>query len=185
MLAIGLFVFFMPDAIVSGLAHFVVREDELDKSDVIVVIGGAEDRLRTDYGINLLKQGYAPKIIFSGMVQEKYAYEQLEEKGIDASQYWFESTATTTFENADNLVTYVKDNDIHSILLVSSPVQSRRAKFMFEKVFPDVEIISVFSPDSVYDPDKIFEDKGIREQLTNEITKLAYYYIKYAGYSGR
>lgn len=179
---LGLFILLKPDTIVDTLAHMVVKQDNIKKADVIVVIGGAESRLRTEYGIDLLTKDYAPHIIFSGLGEKDYAQKLLDKNGIDQTQYMFEPTATTTFENAHNLVQYVNDHHIHSILLVSSPVQSRRARFMFKKVFPDVEIIGTFSPNSMYDPDKVFLDKPIREQLNNEAIKFFYYHIKYAFY---
>lgn len=145
LIAFGAYVFLNPDAVVEWLANFMVKEDPLQEADVIVVIGGEENKLRLAYGVDLLQGGYAPKIVFSSVGNEDYAYDLLAEKGIDQNRYYFEQTATTTFENAYNLIPYVADNQIQSIILVSSPVQSRRARFMFKRMFSDLTIISTFS----------------------------------------
>ncbi|WKY43047.1 ElyC/SanA/YdcF family protein [Eubacteriaceae bacterium ES2] len=182
LIGFGAYVFLNPDTVVDWLAHFLVKEDPLQNADVIVVIGGEENKLRLAYGVSLLEQGYAQKIVFSGVGNEDFAGDLLAEKGIGQDQYYFEQTATTTFENAYNLIPYVTENNIQSMILVSSPVQSRRARFMFQKVFPDQTIISTYSPDSIYDPDLVFDDKAIRQQMSTEVTKSLYYYMKYAFY---
>ncbi|MDN5307196.1 MAG: hypothetical protein PWP16_559 [Eubacteriaceae bacterium] len=182
LISFATYVFLNPDVVVDWLAHFMVEEDPLQNAEVIVVIGGEENKLRLEYGVELLEQGYAQKIVFSGVGNEDYAYDLLAEKGISQDQYYFEQTATTTFENAYNLIPYIRENNFQSMILVSSPVQSRRARFMFKKVFPDLTVISSFSPDSLYNPDLIFEDKSIRQQMSTEVTKSLYYYMKYAFY---
>ncbi|WKY46420.1 YdcF family protein [Eubacteriaceae bacterium ES3] len=182
LIGLAAYIFFHPDEVVDQLAHFLVKEDPIQNADVIVVIGGAENTLRLEYGVELLKAGYAPRIVFSGVGNDKYARQLLAENGFTEDQYIFEQTATTTFENAYNLEAYVTDKAIESMILVSSPVQSRRARFMFKKIFPEVNVMGTFSPDSIYEPDLVFEEKEIRQQMSAEATKSVYYYMKYAFY---
>ena len=172
------------DHAVSLLANYVVEEPSEEPSDVIVVIGGDDGHLRVQHGLELLKNGYGKKIVFSGVggSEEQKTMKLLEEQGVNSKQYLFESTAKTTFENADNLVGFAKDNDIKSILLVCSNLQSRRASFVFDKVFKEADIYTTYSEKSTYNPDLIFDNKDMRERLANESMKLLYYYFKYLLY---
>jgi len=68
------------------------------------------------------------------------------------------------------------------MILVTTPDQSRRARFVFRKVYRDTGIILFSSPvpGTGFSPESIMQNKGAKEQLVLEVTKLIYYWIKYA-----
>lgn len=53
---------------------------------------------------------------------------------------------------------------------------------MFRKVYRDTGIILFSSPvpGTGFSPESIMQNKGAKEQLVLEVTKLIYYWIKYA-----
>src|SRR5581483_7635107 len=86
------------------LGWYLSPSDKLTQADAIVVVSGDNDR--TKHAIELYKQGYAPKIIFSGAAsdgQTSNAFAMALEAshaGILKGAMILEEKATNTYENA-------------------------------------------------------------------------------------
>ena len=57
--------------IVLAAGFYLSPQDELEKADAIVVISGGETDTRTEEGVLLFNQGYAPLMIMSGAARDE------------------------------------------------------------------------------------------------------------------
>lgn len=180
-LAVVVLIFIFPDGFTRRFAQYLVIDKDVQRSDAVVVLGGGEGWKRLEEGIAQYKAGNGTWLVFTGMgeTMERNASERVIEEGIDPAYVLFDSKATSTYENATYTYQMAQEHDWESVLVVCVPQQSRRAKFIFERVYEDIPIHITYSDDSSYDPYAIFSDKGLRETFSNEAVKLLYYIAKY------
>ena len=113
------------------------------KTDAIVILTGGNYRITT--GLSLFAGELAPELFISGV------HNSVTEEEIRAM--WKEDTvlpeccitlgreATTTFGNALETETWVKEHNIKSIRLVTSAYHMARASVEFKNILTDTEII--------------------------------------------
>ena len=178
--------------------YFLITQDDLHKSDVIVVLMGSfPDRILE--AIDIYHQGYAPKIV---MVEPFMpGYEKLIEKGIDVPGYAdicvitavklgvpsddiivLPKSVRSTQEEANAIKEYLKENaHINSIILVTSKYHSTRAKKIFEETLKslgrDITIISYPSKYDDFNPEKWWQSREDAKKVFFEYVKLLYFYI--------
>ena len=138
------------------------QNDTLEKADAIVVLGG--QYYRPIYGAELFNKGYAPLIFASKPVTEPeivqvrklgimfpFQWEVFKEvllkKGVPESKIRFFGNANvSTLEEAEELEK-VLGPEIKSIILVTSPLHTRRAGIIFRKILPpEIKIIVAATP---------------------------------------
>jgi len=117
--------------------------DQAAPADAIIVLGAAaydakpspvfEERIR--HGLDLYRQGYAPKLIFTGgfggararfsesQVARRYALKQK----IPAEAILIETKSRTTRQNLVEAKVLMKQNDLHKVIVVSDPLHMARA----------------------------------------------------------
>jgi len=137
-----------------GIGFYLSPQDNLQKADAIVVVSGGQTQSRAAKGIELFKQGYAPKIIFSGAALDDgpsnaFAMRDLAlSEGVSAKNILIDEKSQNTYENALNSKTIIDELQAKKIILVTSPYHQRRANQTFEKVLgTNYEVIGV----SAYD----------------------------------
>jgi uncharacterized SAM-binding protein YcdF (DUF218 family) len=128
------------------LAKWFAVKPDLKKADVIIVLSGGVDRdrevlegvtlAREIHGIILWRQGYAPKILFSGgKASEKYLDDALYMKelalklGVPEEAILTEDKSRNTFENIRLSKKLMDEKGLRSALLVTSPLHIRRGLF--------------------------------------------------------
>jgi len=123
------------------IARFLIVSEALQRSDVIIIPSGTEDGGRIRYGASLYRKGFAPKILLSG---SSYL---VEETGIDLMKVyalslgvrerdiWVDHDSGSTVENALFAKRIAEKNKCQSVLVVTSPTHSRRARVVFNKIF--------------------------------------------------
>jgi uncharacterized SAM-binding protein YcdF (DUF218 family) len=164
------------------LANGLLINDKIRKADVILVVGGFEDDLRMAYSAELFNNGYGKAILITGDgTKNKVMQHMSSVLGIDKKYIIIEENANNTYENALFSLPILKEKGYKSIILVSSPDQSKRLRRIFDKVLKkeNIVIFSTYSPDSVFNPDHILENKEATEQLIVEWIKSIYYFFKY------
>jgi len=141
-------------AVFWGIGFYLSPQDSLQKADAIVVVSGGQTQSRAAKGIDLYKEGYAPKIIFSGAALDDgpsnaFAMRDLAlSEGVPAKSILIDEKSQNTYENAVNSKTILDELQAKKIILVTSPYHQRRANQTFEKVLgSNYEIIGV----SAYD----------------------------------
>ena len=117
------------------------------KVDAIVAISGGDTNARTDKAIELYKNGWADKLIFSGAAQDKSGPSnalamaiRAWNAGVPADSVYVDELSETTHENARNTKAIFDSQNIHSIILVTSGYHQRRANLEFSKINPNVLI---------------------------------------------
>ena len=129
--------------------QYLVIDDSLSKSDVIVVVSGGDTRGRTEEGVKLYNEGLARYLIFSGAAIDGGQSNAVSMKkiaidmGIPEAAIITDSFAINTLENAQNSLNIFKNFHFKSIILVTSDYHQRRAYITFHKVLGDnIELIN-------------------------------------------
>jgi uncharacterized SAM-binding protein YcdF (DUF218 family) len=148
-----------------------------DKTEAIVCLTGGSERLA--HSMHLLKNNFAPKLFISGVnkdVKIDELFVTLNYSKADAARLkesiYLGFSATSTYENAIEIATWVKKNNIKSIRLVTSNYHMPRAYFEARQLIPnDVVIIkhSVIPLNFRYDKWLSFD--GTRNLIIQEYNK--------------
>jgi uncharacterized SAM-binding protein YcdF (DUF218 family) len=173
-----------------AIAKFLIVNDHIFPSDVIVMLGGGGPE-RVWNGVKLYKSGYSKHIIVTGMENRfpglTITWPQLARKeamslGVSEQAIILEERPTSTYEDA----VYVKEDMLSrgfkSAIIVTSPHHTRRAKMIFKKVFKDQKEISLkFTPvdGGDFQVKKWWTQEGELIGVVNEYCKLVLYLFKY------
>ncbi len=126
-----------------GAAYYLSPQDKLTSADAIIVVSGGQTLSRARRGIELYKQGLAPKLIFSGASLDdgpSNAREMAAEarrSGVPERDIITDEEAKTTYQNATNTKSIIDKLGAKQIYLVTSPYHQRRTSVTFEKVYGD------------------------------------------------
>jgi uncharacterized SAM-binding protein YcdF (DUF218 family) len=142
----GLSIFLQPNDFI-GCPTQPEKEGRCKAADAIVVVSGGDTHARTDMGIQLYKNGWAQKIIFSGAAQDPTGPSNaavMEQHALDAGvpeeAISIEGASRTTGENAQNTRKLLAQDSVKSIILVTSGYHQRRASIEFKKLADGVDI---------------------------------------------
>jgi len=202
---LGLFVlyrFHRPLLIAFGNYLFV--KSELQPSDLIVVISGSLPEVH--YGIDLYKAGYAKKLLFVGdfpaelavisqepfLVIEKpweeVAGQLANHAGVPSAALLFSHTFTSsTYERVASFLTIARQQNLHSIIVVSDHIHSRRIAESAQKIIGDdpYRVLSAPTPlDYIptgyrFHPDSWWTNEQDLKDVVDEWIKLGFYWLKY------
>lgn len=107
-------------------------------ADAIVAISGGDTTARTKEAVELYKNGWGSKLIFSGAAQDKSGPSNAEamrrialSNGVPNSDIITEEYGATTKQNAENTQNILTENEIESVILVTSGYHQRRAGLEF------------------------------------------------------
>lgn len=130
----------------SGIQTCIYGEkDEKTRSDAAIVLGAATYdgelspvyRERANHGIDLYKNGYVKKIIFTGGLGEgnsisdaQAAKEYAVKQGIPSKDIIIEDKSTITQENIEYSNEIMTENNLESAIIVSDPLHMKRAMLM-------------------------------------------------------
>ncbi len=173
-----------------GLGFYLSPQNDLQKSDAIVVISGGQTTTRAQEGIKLYQQGLAPKIIFSGAAMDDGPSNatamraQALESGVPASAIEVDEDAQNTYQNAVN-TKRILDNDgqkadgtEHKIILVTSPYHQRRATITFAKILgKQYTILNHSSVDNRWSKSGWYKSGFSRDITLAELRKILYIYV--------
>lgn len=173
-----------------GLGFYLSPQNDLQKSDAIVVVSGGQTTTRAQEGIKLYQQGLAPKIIFSGAAMDDGPSNatamraQALEAGLPASAIEVDEDAQNTYQNAVNTKRLLDDDGQkvdgaeHKIILVTSPYHQRRATMTFAKILGKQYIIlNHSSVDNRWSKSGWYESGFSRDISLAELRKILYIYV--------
>lgn len=139
LLIAGLGVYLGPDDLVSCGAG-VDDTRGCHKADAIIAVSGGDTSARAGEAIRLYQQGWADTLIFSGAAQDKTGpsnasamRSQALRQGVPESAIITEDNSETTRQNAEQTKKLLQDNDIQTVILVTSAYHQRRASLEFNK----------------------------------------------------
>lgn len=122
--------------------------NKTDNNSLIVVLTGGKGRI--DKGLKLLKEKKGKYLLISGVFKEKNIkdkYHITEYPELNRCCIFFEDKAKNTIENAEQVKLWIKkkEDTFSSIFLVTSYYHLPRSFLIFNKFFPNENIIMVVS----------------------------------------
>ena len=172
-------------AVRNWIGSSIVRNDPLQRADLVIVLGGDFLGPRVRRGAELVRMGYAPLALISGPVygNQDFAYapegelaiQMLVREGYPLKQFKSVSirsgsTLGEVAELGSELVRY----KAHSILLVTSNYHSRRACLAFFLQWPTVNCTCVGADDPVFRSERWWENRSQIDIVGKE-------WLKYVG----
>jgi uncharacterized SAM-binding protein YcdF (DUF218 family) len=117
------------------------------KADAIVAVSGGDTSARTSEAIKLYQNGWASKLLFSGAAQDKSGPSNAEvmrrealSAGVPGEDIITEELSATTKQNAENARGIFAENEISSVILVTSAYHQRRAGLEFQARTQNIEL---------------------------------------------
>lgn len=143
-------------------AHGLIVRSDLARADAILVLAGSSTYVeRTNRAAQLFHEGRAQKIILtndnlqSGWSAEwqrnplfvERAADELKRRGVSAEKIEVvPGPVMSTYDEAVRLRQYATERELKSILIVTSAYQSRRALWIFRRVFQDSGVLIGMEP---------------------------------------
>lgn len=164
-----------------AMGEQLVAQDALTPADAIVVLGGDAGH-RAPQGAALYHEGLAPLILAVGGTQSDQHYQArrtrdilrqhaVPERDILVAGQYEASTAQEALAVAD----YAQDRGWSSVIVVTSPYHTARARRIFREILDPhrVEVRLSAAPEDPFDPQGWWADPRQRRQVRNEYLKLA------------
>ena len=146
------------------------------RADVLVLLGGGS-RERPERTAELFKEQVAPRIIVSGAGDCEINRHLLVAAGVPAKLIALENKSTTTKENAQLTIKWLREQKLKRVVLVTSWYHSRRALACFRHYAPEIQFYSRPSYFASARADWAHNRIGHRVRL--EYVKLLGYWIRY------
>jgi uncharacterized SAM-binding protein YcdF (DUF218 family) len=159
-----------------------IVEDPLQRADAILVLGN--DNFygdRASRATELYRQGLAPMVVASGKrlrpgadVASLVEHDLIERGVPKGSIVRYAHDAENTREEAEGLLQIVTARNWKSVIVVTSNYRTRRARYIFEKVFGKSCAVRVASAhDAGFDPERWWEKRGSVKEFAREIGGMA------------
>jgi uncharacterized SAM-binding protein YcdF (DUF218 family) len=147
-------------------------------ADVIIVLGGGsgDAHERPEHAAELYGQRAAPRILVSGAGDDIINAHIMMRRGVPASVIQLEPKSKTTRENAEFSIAILRQEHIHSAIIVTSWYHSRRALKTFEYYGPDIKFYSRPSDFGIHRRDW---QGNFSAHVYWEYVKLPGYWIRY------
>jgi len=172
--------------ILDKAAKYLYCKDELKPADVIVVIPDSETGYSVDYGVKLLKEGWAKKdriILSGGVATWKHTWASLMQEqalslGVPRNAILLEEKSASTKENAIFTKDIIKRHGYTSLILVTSAYHSKRANKIFEKIMGnEIKVLSAPSEESKFRFENWWKRERDRRAVLIEFFKLCWFWI--------
>lgn len=158
-----------------------IVEDKLERSDAIIVL--SDDNFYADRATRaaqVYRQGLAPLVVASGRRLRPYAgiaelmEHDLVERGVPKDKIVrVAHDADNTREEAQALAQIAAQRKWRSLIVVTSNYHTRRARYIFEHVFPSGTIIRVTGArDGEFDPESWWERRISVKEFTREVAAM-------------
>lgn len=171
------------------IGDFLVVQDDLYPADVIHIIAG--DDYRTEYAIQLYKQGYAKLLFFTGgwctihgYFHGEHGLEIALEAGIPREAVAYDDAQVlSTYDEALLLKKYLNENQpsYQSVMVVSDPFHMRRSQWTYRHILGKGFNIIVAPVPFNQTPYKQqwWTDEPSQRYVMDEYKKLVYYFFRY------
>jgi uncharacterized SAM-binding protein YcdF (DUF218 family) len=178
-----------PARVLQGVGDFLIVQDELRNADLIQVAAGPDQRAR--YAIELYNQGLGEKIFFTGgrcqaqaSPEEQRCAALAEREGIARGDiYVDEAGVESTYAEAVRLKVFVENSPepVRSVIVVSDPHHTRRARWTFRRVLGD-EVSILIAPvpfEATPFQRRWWRDEISRSFVISEYFKILFYFLRY------
>ncbi|MCL4440798.1 MAG: YdcF family protein [Firmicutes bacterium] len=179
---------FLYTPLIQSLASPLVVKDPLRKADAVVILSGGWESKghlgkstleRYRYGIKLFQKGYGKYLVFSGgnlwgtPSEADEMAEMAMSDGFSNESIVIEGNSESTWENALFVKRALLERDLNSVVLVTSPYHSLRAKTLFKD--KGIKVISAPVPNSEFYNASGLENLRIARLVLLEYIKLGLY----------
>lgn len=160
----------------------LIKDEPLKKVDAIVFLAGERDRF--DYAVDLFRKGYAPLLYSPGGESPwmiRYIHQKASRlKGVTLAMS--DIVPNGTYGEALNTEKFTRNHRLKSIILVTSPYHTYRAKWIFKQKLPHVQIVSAAVPydHSYWDGATVPTDSARYASFKREQSKFLGYYVLYS-----
>lgn len=160
------------------VAESWVIEDPLEKADALIVL--SDDNFYADRATRaaeLFREGHAPLVVASGRrlrpnagIAELMEHD-LVERGVPKDKILrFAHDGDSTKEEAEALAKLAKSKKWRKAIIVTSNYHTRRAHYIFRRVFPqDIETRVASARDGDFDPTRWWEKRKSTKELMQEL----------------
>jgi uncharacterized SAM-binding protein YcdF (DUF218 family) len=154
-----------------------IVDETLDHADAIIVL--SDDNFYADRvtrAAELMRDGKAPIVVASGRRLRPYAgiaelmQHDLIERGVPKEKIEvFAHDGDSTRDEAEALANFVAEKKWTTVLLVTSNYHTRRARYVFRKIFPsNVQLAVVSARDGDFDPQQWWQKRKSLKYFTGE-----------------
>lgn len=181
--------------VLAGVGNFLVIHDKLESADLIFLLNG-DPTVRPYHAAELFSQGLAPKVVIArsedspGVQFGAYPNTTdssliiLKKLGIPEAQLTelrHGTGVTSTNDEAVALRDYCRQHAVRNVIVVTSDMHSRRARFIFRRVLSGTGVNVMLSPvaDRKYGAGNWWRSEDGVIGCQNEYIKLIYYHLKY------
>ncbi len=159
-----------------------IVEDPLQKSDAIIEL--SIDNFYADRATRsaeIYRKGLAPMVVASGVRLRPYAgvselmEHDLVERGVPKEEILkYPHDAENTREEAEALAKLAMQKNWKSVIIVTSNFHTRRARYIFRRVFPGNISVSVAGArDGDFDPERWYERRKSVKEFVREVAGMA------------
>jgi uncharacterized SAM-binding protein YcdF (DUF218 family) len=141
-------------AVLFAMGSLLVNSENPSKADIVIVLGGDYLGNRVIKGAELVREGYAPKLMLSrgtqlyGRNESDIEADFAADRGYDRrTMIPLTTPVDSTSDEARTMLPQLRTMGVHKILLVTSPSHTGRAARVFRRAAPDIEIHPIAAPD--------------------------------------
>src|SRR5213082_3518557 len=161
------------------IAESWIVEDPLNKADALIVL--SDDNFYADRATRaaeLFREGKASLVVASGRrlrpsagITELMEHDLIE-RGVPKDKILrFAQDGDSTYQEAEALANLAKTKKWRKAIVVTSNYHTRRARYIFRRVFPqDIEIRVASARDGDFDPENWWEKRKSTKVFMREIT---------------
>jgi len=171
------FLYLVRRPILRFVAESWIVEDADSKADALIVL--SDDNFYADRATRaaeLFREGKAPIVVASGRRLRPVAgiaelmEHDLVERGVPKDKIIrLAHDGDSTREEAEALTKLVTQKKWHSVIVVTSNYHTRRARYIFHKVFPQgIEVCMASARDGDFDPQHWWKKRKSIKELTQE-----------------
>ncbi len=192
---LGLAAYAVHRPLLVAAARFLIVSQEPEPADLLMVLNGSEDT-RPVYASQLYRHGFSPRVAIaraeSGTAVQLGLYpnatdvavQVLQRLGVPAEHIVTIPVAggvTSTRDEARALADYASANEIRRVIVVTSALHTRRARWVFRRQLAPlgIEVRMVGAPHIGYDASNWWRRERGLVGVTNEYLKLLYYLWNY------
>lgn len=181
------------NSLLSGVGSYLMAEDAPIEVERVFVLGGSSYERGLE-AVVMLDSGYASGAVCTGgnvpsilaaidtvMYEADCTAQFMANQGIDRSNLVALTASTSTQEESEEILAYCLDQQLTSIMVISSRLHMRRVRWVFEDKFKEAGIVVNFhgAASQQFDEELWWKSEGGLIMVNNEYVKLFYYAVKY------
>jgi uncharacterized SAM-binding protein YcdF (DUF218 family) len=185
--------FLLRNTILIGIGNWLVAVDPTEKTECCFVLGGnsferglsASElyKLYPDHQFAATGGNYPYQILCldTTMFEAELTRHWMVAKGVPETQIAALTSAHSTMDESEEILTYCKEKNLKHITVISSAFHMRRVRRVFEDKFEDAGIkVNFHGATSVeYNQSNWWKNEEGLIMTNNELVKLFYYFLKY------